>query len=60
MEGREVKEDAQCFTTTLLAGEDVRQALDNLLSGREPSVKVKPSIGCNIKWSPGNEPAYAQ
>ena len=42
------------------AGADVRRAVDNLLDGKEPEVKVKPSIGCNIKWHPGREPAYAQ
>ncbi|MEM9419611.1 MAG: thioredoxin family protein [Planctomycetota bacterium] len=39
-------------------GEDLRAALDALLSGQPVSEKQWPSIGCNIKWIPGNEPAY--
>jgi hypothetical protein len=36
----------------------LRQALDDLLAGRPCSVDQQPSIGCNIKWRPGNEPDY--
>jgi AhpC/TSA family len=39
-------------------GADLRAALDAVLVGREPSAKQVPSIGCNIKWKRGNEPAY--
>jgi len=39
-------------------GADLRAALDAILAGRTPSAEQKPSIGCNIKWKPGNEPAY--
>ena len=39
-------------------GRDLRAALDALLAGGRPSTDQKPSIGCNIKWKPGNEPAY--
>ena len=41
-----------------LNGADIRAALDAILSGRAPSPEQKPSIGCNIKWKPGNEPEY--
>jgi peroxiredoxin len=41
-----------------LNGKDIRAALDALLAGRAPSPEQKPSIGCNIKWKPGNEPDY--
>ncbi len=42
-----------------VSGLDVRVALDDLLAGREPTRREqKPSIGCNIKWKPGNEPPY--
>jgi peroxiredoxin len=41
-----------------VTGEDLRAALDAVLSGRPVSDKQKPSIGCNIKWKPGNEPDY--
>ncbi|MFK8184605.1 MAG: thioredoxin family protein [Phormidesmis sp.] len=39
-------------------GADLRQALDNVVAGRSVSPAQKPSIGCNIKWVPGNEPDY--
>ena len=37
-------------------GSDVRAALDNVLSGQPVSEQQIPSIGCGIKWKPGNEP----
>jgi peroxiredoxin len=39
-------------------GKDLRAAIDALLAGRPTTVEQKPSIGCNIKWKPGNEPDY--
>lgn len=39
-------------------GRDLRQALDKTLAAGEPLATQKPSIGCNIKWIPGNEPDY--
>ncbi|MFW6059314.1 MAG: thioredoxin family protein [Phycisphaeraceae bacterium] len=39
-------------------GADLRAALDAVLAGQQPPREQKPSIGCNIKWKPGNEPAY--
>jgi peroxiredoxin len=39
-------------------GRDLRAALDALLAGKPAPEKQIPSIGCNIKWQPGNEPAY--
>jgi len=41
-----------------LSGADMRAALDAVLAGQAPSPEQRPSIGCNIKWKPGNEPAY--
>ncbi len=41
-----------------LTGEDLRTAIDQLLSGADVSDEQLPSIGCNIKWKPGNEPDY--
>jgi peroxiredoxin len=38
-------------------GADLRAALDAVLAGRPPSPEQVPSVGCNIKWRPGNEPA---
>jgi len=39
-------------------GKDLRAAIDAALSDRPAPAEQKPSIGCNIKWAPGNEPDY--
>jgi peroxiredoxin len=41
-----------------LSGEDLRAALEAVLAGGRISPQQKPSMGCNIKWKPGNEPDY--
>ncbi len=41
-----------------VTGKDLRAALDAVLAGKGVSSQQKPSIGCNIKWKPGNEPEY--
>jgi len=41
-----------------VTGQDLRAALDAVLAGRTPGADQVPSIGCNIKWTPGNEPPY--
>jgi peroxiredoxin len=41
-----------------VTGKDLRAALDAVLAGKPVSPNQKPSIGCNIKWKPGNEPEY--
>jgi len=41
-----------------VTGKDLRAALDALLMGKPIDSEQKPSIGCNIKWQPGNEPSY--
>ena len=41
-----------------LNGRDLRAAIDTILAGKPVSPDQKPSIGCNIKWKPGNEPSY--
>ncbi len=41
-----------------VTGEDLRAAADALLAGNPVSVEQRPSIGCNIKWKAGAEPAY--
>jgi peroxiredoxin len=35
-----------------VTGREMRAALDAVLSGRQPPVVQKPSIGCSIKWRP--------
>jgi len=37
-------------------GRDLRAAIDAVLHGRPVGADQRPSIGCNIKWKPGNEP----
>ncbi len=39
-------------------GRDLRAALEAVLAGKPAPEPQKASIGCNIKWKPGNEPAY--
>ncbi|MGH8023718.1 MAG: thioredoxin family protein [Limisphaerales bacterium] len=41
-----------------VTGKDLRAALDAVLAGQPVSTAQKPSMGCNIKWKAGNEPAY--
>jgi len=41
-----------------VTGADLRAAMDALLAGQPVNQDQKPSLGCNIKWKPGNEPAY--
>jgi len=41
-----------------VTGRDLRAAIEAVLEGRPVAAEQKPSIGCNIKWKPGNEPAY--
>ena len=41
-----------------VTGTDLRAAVDALLTGKPVSADQKPSLGCNIKWKPGNEPDY--
>lgn len=38
-------------------GENLSQALDTLLEGHAIPAQQVPSMGCNIKWKPGNEPS---
>ena len=38
------------------SGHDLRAAIDAILNGTNVSENQIPSIGCNIKWKPGNEP----
>lgn len=38
-------------------GRDLREAMDNILNNNPQRKNQMPSIGCNIKWKPGNEPS---
>ncbi|MEO1401804.1 MAG: thioredoxin family protein [Cyanobacteria bacterium J06635_1] len=41
-----------------VTGADLRAAIDQVLTGQTVPAEQMPSIGCNIKWAPGNAPAY--
>jgi peroxiredoxin len=41
-----------------VTGGDLRAAIDAALAGAPAIADQKPSIGCNIKWKPGNAPTY--
>ena len=41
-----------------VTGADLRAAIDALLADRLINPDQRPSLGCNIKWKPGNAPAY--
>jgi len=41
-----------------VTGRDLRAAIDAVLAGEPVGEDQKASIGCNIKWRPGNEPSY--
>lgn len=42
-----------------VTGMDLRAAADALLEGSEMPQEQHPSMGCSIKWKPGNEPDWA-
>lgn len=42
-----------------VTGEDLRAAIEIVLANKPINGEQKPSIGCNIKWKPGNEPSYS-
>jgi peroxiredoxin len=39
-------------------GRDLRAAIDAVLADRPVNPDQRASVGCNIKWKPGNEPDY--
>ena len=52
MDGSRPKNDIR------VTGSDLRAAIDAVLAGHAVSAEQRPSIGCNIKWKPGNDPGY--
>jgi len=52
-------DDSRPGNNVPVTGVDLRVALDAVLEGKQMPEEQKPSIGCNIKWKPGNEPEYA-
>ncbi len=51
-------DDSRPGNAKLVTGKDLRGAIDAVLSGKPVSADQRPSIGCNIKWKAGREPAY--
>ncbi|HEY7771647.1 MAG TPA: thioredoxin family protein [Marinagarivorans sp.] len=43
---------------TPATGKDLKAALDLIVAGKDVPEDQIPSMGCNIKWKPGNEPEY--
>ncbi|MFH7245691.1 MAG: thioredoxin family protein [Spirulina sp.] len=41
-----------------VTGKDLRASLDAVLAGLPLPAEQRPSVGCNIKWTPGSEPTY--
>lgn len=41
-----------------VTGVDLRAACDAVLAGRPAPPEQIPSVGCNIKWKPGNNPPW--
>jgi thiol-disulfide isomerase/thioredoxin len=41
-----------------VTGQDLRAALDAIIAGTPVAAPQRPSLGCSIKWKPGNEPDY--
>ena len=51
-------DDSRPGNNISVTGRDLRAALDAVLEGRPVVEEQRASIGCNIKWRPGNEPDY--
>ncbi len=41
-----------------VTGTDLRAAIEAILTGQPVNAQQQPSVGCNIKWKPGNAPSY--
>ena len=49
-------DDSRPGNDVAVTGADLRSALDAVIESRPAPSDQKRSIGCNIKWKPGNEP----
>jgi peroxiredoxin len=52
-------DDSRPGTSRPVTGRDLRAAIDAVLAGKPVDSHQQPSIGCSIKWKPGNAPSYA-
>ena len=46
-------------TTEPITGANLNAAVKAVLAGEAPPADQWPSMGCSIKWKPGNEPDYS-
>jgi len=53
-------DDSRPSTDIPVTGLDLRVAIESVLEGESVPEEQKPSIGCNIKWEPGNAPDYSK
>lgn len=51
-------DDSRPSNNLPVTGQDLRDAISKVLADQPINPEQKPSIGCNIKWIPGNEPTY--
>jgi peroxiredoxin len=51
-------DDSRPHNGKAVTGHDLRAAIDAVLHDTPISTEQKPSIGCNIKWKPRQEPSY--
>lgn len=51
-------DDARRGNDLPVTGKSLRDAVEAVLSGKPVTPTQIPSLGCNIKWKPGNEPDY--
>jgi peroxiredoxin len=51
-------DDSRPGNNVPITGTDLRAALDAVLEGEPVPERQRPSMGCNIKWKPGNELDY--
>jgi peroxiredoxin len=51
-------DDARPGNGKTVTGKDLCAAADAILAGGKPAAEQTPSIGCNIKWTAGNEPSW--
>jgi peroxiredoxin len=52
-------DDSRPGTDRPVTGRDLRDAIDAVLAEKPVSSRQRASIGCSIKWKPGNAPDYA-
>jgi len=51
-------DDARRANDLPVTGRSLREAVEAVLTGKPISPDQVPSLGCSIKWKPGNEPEY--